>query len=348
MESDFLTRYFYLGYIPFELRFDGRFRDVVGSFFLGWPDTPQKPGQSTRGLEAISQSVLPPVKIKLTVLEFQAKHPQEKLIYAGDPHDLERGYQSLQVFQVGAQTVLAFSSWGSVTIQDISSKSTDLIKITVSSASPALPLAIFEDMLYAGLAPVLRRLGYFLIHAFATVKDGKALLLVGESGSGKTTTGLTLCRLGWGYLANDVVILHNNRDGIFAYPTPGAIGLAEQTDQPMMSTADDLRATGTGPGLIKRYIPASNVTGGWAARARVEAILFPQITDADSSRLDEIERPLLLAQLMENSIDGWDIDSLSDHTDFLHKLATQAKGFRLSLARGAKEDPSYLDSIMPV
>ena len=99
---------------------------------------------------------------------------------------------------------------------------------------------------------------------------------------------------------------------------------------------------------MKRYLPASTVTGGWATKGRVDAILFPQITDLETSRLDELARPLLLAQMMENSIDSWDIDSLPDHTDFLHKLAAQAQGFRLSLARGAKEDTRQLESIMPV
>ena len=112
MDSDFLIKHFYLGNIPFELGFDSRFRDVVDLFFLDWSYAPLESGNSTRGLDPISKSDLHPVKIKLTVLESQARHPQDKLVYAGDPHDVERGYQSLQVFQVGAQTILSFSNLG--------------------------------------------------------------------------------------------------------------------------------------------------------------------------------------------------------------------------------------------
>jgi serine kinase of HPr protein (carbohydrate metabolism regulator) len=54
----------------------------------------------------------------------------------------------------------------------------------------------FEDVTFTSLAPLLRRHGYYLLHAFAAVKEGHAILLVGPSGSGKTTTGLHLLEAG--------------------------------------------------------------------------------------------------------------------------------------------------------
>ncbi|MCP4423902.1 MAG: hypothetical protein GY803_05365, partial [Chloroflexi bacterium] len=93
----------------------------------------------------------------------------------------------------------------------------------------ALDYGRFEDITFTSLAPLLRRRGFFLAHAFAAAKNGRAALIVGPSGSGKTTTGLSLLLAGWKLLSNDVLLLQERPDGIYALPTPGTIGIRPQT-----------------------------------------------------------------------------------------------------------------------
>ena len=71
----------------------------------------------------------------------------------------------------------------------------------------------FEDLTTMALAPVLRRRGIYLIHAFSAAANGQALLLCGASGSGKTTTGLALCAAGMQLLANDIAALRRTGTG---------------------------------------------------------------------------------------------------------------------------------------
>ncbi len=78
----------------------------------------------------------------------------------------------------------------------------------------------FEDVNSIGLAPLLRRRGRALIHAFGAAHRGRALLLAGNNASGKTTTGLALLAAGWKLLSNDSPMLGlvDNRAVALAYP----------------------------------------------------------------------------------------------------------------------------------
>ena len=80
--------------------------------------------------------------------------------------------------------------------------------VTGEISTAALDLyGAFEDLNAVALAPLLRRRGWVLAHAFAAARDGRGLLLVGDNGSGKTTTGLALLADGWKLLSNDAALL---------------------------------------------------------------------------------------------------------------------------------------------
>jgi hypothetical protein len=65
-----------------------------------------------------------------------------------------------------------------------------------------------EPLLTIATALLLGRLGRALVHAAGVVApDGRVWLLVGDTHAGKSTTVATLVRGGWGWLADDQVIL---------------------------------------------------------------------------------------------------------------------------------------------
>lgn len=187
----------------------------------------------------------------------------------------------------------------------------------------------FEDVTYTSLAPLLRRHGYFLLHAFAAAKDGRAVLLVGASGSGKTTTGLSLLLAGWQLLSNDVVLLQAQPEGIFALPLPDVIGV-----RPFSRTLlPDLHAwlptwSGQRPVSVAAY---DLVNGRWAAPTPITAIYFPHIEDRERSACSPLPRAICLARLLEESVDQWDEALLDKHIALLQALSVQAQPFTLHL-----------------
>jgi hypothetical protein len=195
----------------------------------------------------------------------------------------------------------------------------------------------FEDITFTSLAPLLRRHGYYLLHAFAVVKNGKCLLLVGPSGSGKTTTGLHLLEQGWQLLANDVVLLERRADGVYALPTPGVVSIRPGTLALLPTLAKRLGITDL---PLARPIAISNrqLTGGqWGEGGKVTAVYFPQFSDSPQP-LRPLPRAVHLAQLMAESVDRWDETALSAHINLLQSLSHQAPAYQLPLTRGVLPD----------
>jgi|GEM_PF-4848877 len=75
----------------------------------------------------------------------------------------------------------------------------------------------------------LERKGFFLFHASAVEKDGKAILFCGEAGAGKTTMMLGLLDKGYHFLANDRVLIGVENRKVKAITWPKAIGITLAT-----------------------------------------------------------------------------------------------------------------------
>ena len=75
-------------------------------------------------------------------------------------------------------------------------------------------LPFFESCVYLPLTWLLARNERFVLHGAAIVRDGRALLLLGHSGTGKSTLAVSALEAGWQALADDVVIVHPDGDGL--------------------------------------------------------------------------------------------------------------------------------------
>ncbi len=218
-----------------------------------------------------------------------------------------------------------------------------LVTVPLRSPAPDRPLAAhgvvipdswengrFEDVTFTSLAPLLRRHGYFLLHAFAAALDGRAVLLVGASGSGKTTSGLRLLLDGWELLSNDVVLLQVRADGVYALAMPDMISIRPYTFQLLPELTRRL------PFALNQAITvnAHSLTNGrWATPARVTAVYFPQIGAQSASATAPLSRAVCLARLLEQSVDQWDTAVFSPHLALLQTLSQQAALYTLHLGR---------------
>ena len=207
------------------------------------------------------------------------------------------------------------------------------VQITGVVSKGVLQNGRFEDITFTSLAPTLRRHGYYLLHAFAVVKNGRCLLLVGSSGSGKTTTGLHLLEQGWQLLANDVVLLEERADGVYALPTPGAIGIRPGTLTLLPTLAKRL---GISQLPLAHPITLSNQQlhgGQWGEGGKITAVYFPQFSDSPQP-ITPLPRAIQLAHLMAESIDRWDETALPAHIALLERLSQQAEAYQLPITRG--------------
>jgi len=199
----------------------------------------------------------------------------------------------------------------------------------------------FEDITYTSLAPLLRRRGLFLIHAFAAAKNGRAILIVAASHQGKTTTGLSLILDGWELLSNDAVLLQKRDDAIYALPAPGYVGIRK----PSLTLLPALGRWIDGKTAVNG---AYDLTGGmvtngrWASPTPITTIAFPHIAHQPISQLLPQSSALSMAALMVESIDRWDTPMLSAHTTLLRQLSQQADTYALHLGRDVTALPALL------
>jgi hypothetical protein len=207
-------------------------------------------------------------------------------------------------------------------------------------ATPAMWLCgRLEDVLFTSLAPVLRRHGYYLMHAFAASREEEAILFVGPSGSGKTTVGLSLIQQGWQFLANDVVLLQQKGQVVYALPTPNGISLSPKTAELVAGLSSLIDGT-SDLDAAKHYFPASRIISTWGQAGAVKTIIFPRVGRQVHCQISPITSAVSLAHLMESSLDRWDRKCLPAHLDLLTCLCRQASVSELSLGN----DLSYLSS----
>ncbi len=294
--------------------------------FAGWP---QGNGRS------------PQIILKLKLVNTLPNLPLDPPFFS-DSHRYPGENGILDVYQLEDEHVLLHFLGGA------------LVKVPLKPISPTEPLIAtgtiaptvfqdgrFLDITYTSLAPLLRQHGYFMVHAFAAVKDGHGVLIVGPSGSGKTTTGLALILAGWQLLCNDVLLIQNSTQGIIAHPTPDDITIRPQTFALLPELAQFVPA-GKSLTQVVDLVGNDLTKGRWAAPTPIKAIYVPKIEEGVKSEKRPLSRAICLAQLMEESIDKWDKDTLSTHINTLQALAYQAQTYTLHLGPAVHEIPSLL------
>lgn len=233
-----------------------------------------------------------------------------------------------------------FPRWGTVSV--------DLAAATVDG--DLLPemfehYGAFDDMLIIVLGPLLRRSGFFSLHAFAAALDGKAALLVGDIGAGKTTTGLSLLEAGWKLISNDSPLLSRSEGGVLACAYPGLLAAYDDTLARFTSLQ---RFMGDATDRRKRAIPAQDAYGDvWQAKAEARLLLFPRVTPGlEASRVEPLAAPEALLTLVPNSIERWDRDYIAPHLALLQALVQQAPAYRLLLAPDIAALPDLIGSLL--
>jgi hypothetical protein len=201
---------------------------------------------------------------------------------------------------------------------------------------------LLEDIIASGLSPHLRRLGFFMIHAFAAAIDGRFALLVGDIGAGKTTTGIALLDNGWKLMSNDSPIVASS-GRVLSYP--GFLSAYPDTLAMFASTRDLV----TGPKENQRKIEFAAESlwpDIWLHEARAGVILFPQIQDTGKTTLEPLRKAEALGRLLPHSIDRWDEPMQSAHLAVLGELVESSPSYMLRVGRELKTLPDLISATL--
>jgi hypothetical protein len=203
-----------------------------------------------------------------------------------------------------------------------------------------------DDMVIIALGPLLRRRGFFTVHAFAAAKDGRAVLLVGDIGAGKTTTGFSLLSAGWKLVSNDSPLISQGENGVIVSAYPGLLAAYDDTLarfpvlHPFMGAASDPP--------VKRAFPADAAFANvWQRQARAQALLFPKVTPGlEASQAQPLSPRDALLALLPNSIERWDRDYIALHLVVLQALVHQAPAYRLMLGSDVPALPELIGTLV--
>ncbi|HIC88566.1 MAG TPA: hypothetical protein EYP04_04090 [Anaerolineae bacterium] len=223
------------------------------------------------------------------------------------------------------------------------------LKVTGWLATDRLELegyALFEDMVTVGLAPLLRRRGLFMLHAFAAVWRGQAVLLVGSIGSGKTTSGISLLRVGWRLLANDTPLV-SDRDGVLqVYAYPGLLSVHPNVLHRFPELHQFLADASAGRHTRKPTFSAETVYPGiWAGTAPLKLLCFLEIVPGLATcGLLPMRTGTAFRELLPHSLEMWDRDTVPASLELLTKVAETVPAYRLCLGESVDTLSSLLQS----
>ncbi len=314
---------------------------------LVWPAHPACSVELVAGTEAVRRRLAfifdghlggaagtMPIVLRCRLVD-RLDHPTGELIFTepASPHGGDFG--RLFVYQADEQRLILRFDGGAAAA------------VSLAPDHPAVDLQVtpemvhgsrFEDAVFTSLAPLLRRRGLYLVHAFAAVSPaGGATLLIGPSGSGKTTTGLNLLLHGWRLLANDVALLKWEDGVVWALPTPGVVSIRAKT----FELLPDLRRL-TGGSPDREISVSGRRINRWGRPAPVSRLIFPAVGPGPDSALLPESRSVALARILEESLDRWDGSQIAPHTSLLAELVEQTTPNRLHLGRDFDRLPDLL------
>jgi hypothetical protein len=200
---------------------------------------------------------------------------------------------------------------------------------------PVLSLVIME---------LLKRRGFYPLHAAGLALDGHGVLLAGTSGAGKSTLSVALSRRGFSFLSDDTVFLESDAASAWRVRAfPDQIDLcADSVDLfPELGQAAALPE-----GWRKRQIRAETMYDtpiAWDVEPRT--LIFPRVSGAEKSVLEQISAEDALFELAPNVLlTGSDV--AQRHLDALAGVVSQCRCYRLETGRDLDDAVAVVRSAM--
>ncbi len=159
---------------------------------------------------------------------------------------------------------------------------------------------IYYYLLEPLLLDLLKKLGVLVWHSAAVVRDGMAVLMPGASGSGKSTTTLNFLKLGYRFLADDIVLLRARGTALQAEGHEANLYLTERSLQLLPEWKGLVRGRRDKKGRHWKYrIDLKSFRPKQSVRPPlVKFLLFPRVTKGQETRLEKLTKAEALLECL--------------------------------------------------
>lgn len=204
-----------------------------------------------------------------------------------------------------------------------------------------IPLS-FVNLVIHSVLLLIRRHGWFPLHAAALERHGRGVLLIGEGDSGKSTQAMMLVRQGWSYLSDDSILLRLAGDGLEVRPLRRSFGLDADAEALFPEIANHWR-----PFLTQEQKRRVDMTSLYPAQAadvcHPHLLLFPVIERRPRSELTPIgASEALMTVARQSPLFAIDAAVSRPHLETITRLVTTTPAYRLSAGRDLLEEPDAL------
>ncbi len=168
------------------------------------------------------------------------------------------------------------------------------------------------------LVELMKRNGFFCVHAAGLVADDAPVIIAGPSGSGKTTLTLALLRAGFRFLSDDMLFLRRDDNGLTILSFPDELDVTPSTAR-LFPELRDLAEREPEPGWPKHRLRAEEAFAAEVvAEARPGVLVIPERVPGSNTELIPVELDSTLLALApnvlltESSTAQRHLDSLAD------------------------------------
>ena len=195
------------------------------------------------------------------------------------------------------------------------------------------------------LVEILKRRSRYSLHAAGFSEKGQAILIVGSSGAGKSTLAIALVRAGFDYLAEDMVFLSRNANGLSVQGLAEDIDVSDQTIR-FFPELSGLLQSPRADGFPKRQVCVEQVYSARVVReSRPAAVVFPHISQNPTSTITPIESDEALLEIIPNVM-LTQPRACQAHLAALADLVKQTRCYRLDTGRDFDRIPKLFREVL--
>jgi hypothetical protein len=185
-------------------------------------------------------------------------------------------------------------------------------------------LPVVNCVIQPVLAEILKKQGWYPIHACAVARNGYALLFPAKSQGGKTTTTLYLLSQGFQFLSDDMPLLSCNTENRYEVLCfPGMFRIRPPSWELLTNSLSRPEANRIFYNA-EEFFPQSIVN-----KALLRAIIFPEIKSQSEVILERLNNPTAIHTLLAHSFLSTDANMAKEQFQLLTKLIESTECYRL-------------------
>lgn len=195
------------------------------------------------------------------------------------------------------------------------------------------------------LVDILRRRGWYSLHAAGFSDGGAAVLIPGTSGVGKSTLSVALLRAKFDYLTDDMVFLSRRAGSLVVRGLAEDIDVSEKTIR-FFPELDFLLRSPKTEGFTKRQLCVDQVYGAKPGiEARPSVIVLPRISGRQDSVITQIDSDEALLEIVPNVL-LTEQSACQTHIGVLAELVKAVDCYRLETGQDFDRIPILLRHVL--